>query len=92
MVMAAADFDALSCLLAQDQMLYVSLHEKHFAGRGLCSQMTEFVCSRPRGYKAISTCRDTWLSWCARETTVGLIVLYKMIFSHIIIIIIMQRS
>jgi len=54
------------------------------------SQMTEFVCSRPRGYKALSTCRDTWVSRCARETTVGLIVLYKMIFSHIIII--MQRS
>jgi len=37
MVMAAADFDALSCLLARDQMLYVSFHEKHFAGRGLQS-------------------------------------------------------
>ena len=46
MLMAAADFDALSCLLARDQMLYVSFHEKHFAGRGLSSQMTEFVCSR----------------------------------------------
>ena len=37
MLMAAADFDALSCLLARDQMLYVSFHEKHFAGRGLQS-------------------------------------------------------
>jgi len=65
MVMAAADFDALSCLLARDQMLYVSFHEKHFAGRGLCSQMTEFVCSRPRGYKAISTLCVVGVEDCA---------------------------